>query len=168
MSRYGCYAFVLLVLFGFMSSSCLLQVLDPVAIPEDVLVQIFPEAERYINMEYEWGGDDFPKGVDCSGLVVNVYTTVLKGSGYDLLFNDTTARTMYDQYTLQIEAPLRGDLVFMGEGVVDHVAILDRIEDDKVYFIDSSSARGYVDKRWYPRGSSRILSFRRMLVRPRH
>lgn len=170
MKRYAYYLFLLLVLFAMMQISCSFQTVHPAidTIPLDLLEQIFPEAERYIGMEYEWGGDDFPKGVDCSGLIVNVYTMVLRGSDYVLLFNDTTARRMYENYTIETEDPLRGDLIFMGDSVVDHVAILDRIEDDKVYFIDSSSALGYVDKRLYLRGSSRILSFGRMMVKARH
>src|SRR4051794_27722679 len=41
---------------------------------------VVDEARRYLGLPYVWGGTDPRKGVDCSGLVQQVY----KSLGYDL------------------------------------------------------------------------------------
>ncbi|HRW25806.1 MAG TPA: NlpC/P60 family protein [Spirochaetia bacterium] len=132
----------------------------------------YAEAERYLGMEYEWGGQDFPRGIDCSGLVVNVYHTVTAGTEYSPPFDDATAAMLHELYSVDTDAPARGDLVFMGDGAVSHVAILDRVApdengDERAYFIDAYSAApggGRVMERSYLADSPIILSYGRLLV----
>lgn len=49
---------------------------------------IIAKAETYIGLPYVWGGTDLSKGVDCSGLVQQVYAK----------FGIKLPRTSYDQY----------------------------------------------------------------------
>ncbi len=128
----------------------------------------FAEAQRYLGMPYEWGGQEFPRGIDCSGLLVNVYFTVTIDTEFELLFDDATSSGMYSSFVESITVPSQGDLVFMGDGSVTHVAILDRIEDSIVFFIDAYSAAeggGQVVARSYPADSPKIISYGRMLLR---
>ena len=110
-------------------------------VPETLRAAAWEEAQRYLGMPYEWGGSDFPKGIDCSGLVINVYKKVLYGTGCRLPFPDATAFGMYQYYTIPVADPDKGDLIFMGdEGSTEitHVAIFEKIELGSVYFIDST------------------------------
>ncbi len=139
--------------------------------PRFVRERAFEEATRYIGMEYELGGQDFPKGIDCSGLVVNVYYTVTRGTDYRLLFTDAAVVHLYDQYTSRPGEPQKGDLVFMGESGIDevtHVGILDRIEYGTVYFIDSTYMEDPpvdgVSFRSYPEEEPKIKGYGRLLL----
>ena len=94
--------------------------------------ELIAEAENYTGIQYEWGGQSFwwedDPSVDCSGFVINVYKTVLERHGHQLLFDDTTAYELWDEYTLPVEEPLAGDLIFFtgtyDAGVpVSHVGI---------------------------------------------
>lgn len=88
---------------------------------------IITKAETYIGLPYVWGGTDLSKGVDCSGLVQQVYAK----------FGISLPRTSYGQYgatagggatwgvrtnVSQLEP---GDLVYFkhSDGTVHHVAI---------------------------------------------
>jgi len=141
---------------------------DSVPAPESIRESAFTEAQRYIGMAYEWGGQDFPRGIDCSGLLVNVYHTATVDTEYELMFDDATSFGMYASFVEVVTIPSRGDLVFMGDGTVTHVAILDRIDDGTVFFIDAYSAAeggGKVVARSYPVDSPKIISLGRMLLR---
>jgi hypothetical protein len=70
-------------------ASCTLFSPYIVEAPLFVRERAFDEATRYIGMEYELGRQDFPKGIDCSGLLVNVYYTATRGIDYRLRFTDT-------------------------------------------------------------------------------
>ena len=77
-------------------------------------------AQQFIGTQYVWGGNDLKKGVDCSGLVQQVY----KNFGIDL------PRTTYDQVNsgspVGINGLRAGDLVFFdtdGKGTPSHVGI---------------------------------------------
>ena len=103
-------------------------------------------------------------------MLVNVYHAATIDTEYDLLFDDATAFGMYSFFVESITFPSRGDLVFMGDATVTHVAILDRVEDGIVYFIDAYSAAdegGQVVARSYPVDSPKIISYGRMLLRRR-
>lgn len=136
--------------------------------PASIRESAYYEAQSYLGMPYEWGGQDFSRGIDCSGLLVNVYFTVTIDTEFELLFDDATSSGMYSSFVESITLPSRGDLVFMGDGTVTHVAILDRIEDGIVFFIDAYSAAeggGQVVARSYPVDSPKIISYGRMLLR---
>lgn len=140
--------------------------------PAEIRTAAYTEAERYIDMDYEYGGQDFPaKGIDCSGLIVNVYYTSVKGTEYRLLFTDSNVHDLFTKYTENILSPDHGDLVFMGEensNEITHVAILNKIENGTVYFIDSTYNEQYrlngVSYRSYSSGNSKIKSYGRMLL----
>ena len=133
--------------------------------PADIRLSVWEEAQLYLGMEYEWGGQDTPKGIDCSGLVVNCYAAAVDGTGYRLLFDDTTAKNLSEQYTTPMEAPETGDLVFMGEDdTVSHVAILEKTEEGMIWFIDASSVSGYVEYRSYETENPKILGYGRILI----
>ena len=139
--------------------------------PEEIREKAYSEAEKYIGMPYEWGGQDFPKGIDCSGLIVNVYYTATKGIKYSLPFQDATVKDLYNSYTRKIDSPQRGDLIFMGEDTssdITHVAIMEKIENGVIYFIDSTykpeAGLNGVTYRSYPVTDSKIKSYGRLIL----
>lgn len=145
---------------------------DPLIIeaPQEVRETAWQEAERYLGMDYEWGGQDFPRnllcrrGVDCSGLVVNCYLAAVEQTQYALLFDDATVAAMMESYTVEPERPEKGDLIFMGEGDVGHVALYEKTEAGQVWFIDAYSATGYVEYRSYKTDNPKIRWYGRMLL----
>jgi len=132
--------------------------------PTEVRIAAWQEDQRYIGMDYEWGGQDTPKGIDCSGLVVNCYAAAVSGIGYQLLFGDTTVSGLLEQYTVPVEVPEMGDLIFMGDGTINHVALYEMAENGKIWFVDAYSVSGYVEHRSYEADDSRFQGFGRLLV----
>lgn len=165
-------ALVLVLVF----SSCSWFVLpEPVPAPEEVRVDALAEALRYIGMEYEWGGDDvMPRGIDCSGLVINAYAYAASIHGYTLLFRDATSVDLHDSYTEPVAAPEPGDLIFMGSAdstAITHVAVFQGRAAGVLSFVDSTyiPEQGVdgVSERSYPEGDARFKSFGRLRIRPR-
>lgn len=116
---------------------------EPVPAPPEVRKAALAEATRYSGMSYEWGGDDFmPRGIDCSGLVVNAYLYAAGLRGYTLLFRDATAGDMMDHYAWSVDEPEPGDLVFMGPpggDSVTHVALFDSwFDGDTMWIVDAT------------------------------
>ena len=146
----------------------------PVPAPANVRSDALIEAIRYIGMEYEWGGQDImPRGIDCSGLVVNVYYLAAAINGYSLPFADATAAGLHDTYSTPLDSPEPGDLIFMGaaeESTVTHVAIYESTVDGQMTFIDSTyipeSGINGVSRRSYPNGDPRFKAFGRVLLTP--
>jgi hypothetical protein len=160
----------LILIFGILllAVSCR-HVKEEVIVPDPILNNVPAIAEKYLGMPYEWGGQSFwyeeDGTVDCSGLVVNVYKEACNGSGYRLLFEDSTSHDMHSKYTVEVSAPKAGDLIFMGEGgVVSHVAIFRRFVGDDVEFLDAYSVDGHVMIRTYGKGNLKIISYGRMLL----
>ena len=160
----------LLFFFALLLSSCT----HMVELPLSFRAELIAEAENYIGIPYEWGGQSFwwedDPSVDCSGFVINVYKTVLERHGRHLLFDDTTAYVLWDEYTLPVEDPLPGDLIFFTDGVSDevsHIAIFIREEAGVLFFIDASSLPDTmkVMERSYPADNAKIHSFARMLYK---
>ena len=113
--------------------------------PDEICTRVFKFAELYkeTGMPYELGGQSPVRsaGIDCSGLVVMCYKYAVVDTKYNLLFGDASANAIYMNYSTPTKSPRRGDLVFMGEAStasVTHIAIFDKIENEKVYFIDST------------------------------
>lgn len=153
--------FPILLLF----SSCVQR--EVVESPPHIRESAYEIAEKYIGMEYEWGGQDHwtTKGIDCSGLVVNVYKEAVESTPYDLQFFDAAVVNLYNQYSARIFQPEKGDLIFMGDDGISHVALFEKNENDTVYFIDAySSGDGEVMYRNYPADSDKIKSYGRLLV----
>lgn len=96
--------------------------------------RIVENAQDWLGVPYLWGGNT-KRGVDCSGLVKNVYDEV----GINL---PRTAQTQYD-YSEKIKDNQRrtGDLVFFSKGKkISHVGIY--IGDGEI--IHSASGKGVV------------------------
>lgn len=98
---------------------------------------VIAEAEKWVGTPYKYGGNSMDEGVDCSGLVVQVY---LNATGIKL------PRTSFEQadFCPEIEYSdiAAGDLVFFATGQdtqrVSHVGIM--IDGNR--FIHSSSRKG--------------------------
>lgn len=84
-------------------------------------IDIVNEAKKYLGLKYVWGGNSLQTGVDCSGLVQQVFK----------LFGINTTRTTYTQIgegsAVSFEGLRPGDLVFFdtnpSTGGPDHVGI---------------------------------------------
>ncbi len=102
---------------------------EKVPAPESVRLAALQYAQKYLKLdaEYEWGAQDpLPQrlAIDCSGLVVRCYQYACHDYGYMLLFDDMTAVGMQN-YSIKINTPQPGDLIFMGEeGIVSRIASL--------------------------------------------
>lgn len=137
--------------------------------PVEIRKKAYALAEFYIGMEYDWGGQTHwsEKGVDCSGLVVNCYEEAVAGTPYVLPYSDAAVVNFPESYTVSVDTPERGDLVFMGKDSITHIAIVDKIEGGQLYFIDaydgntSSFENGEVTYRSYDIGNDKIKSFGR-------
>ena len=114
-------------------------------------------------------GQDFPtpRGVDCSGLVVNVYYEAAGHFGYSLPFTDAAVINFYNQYTEPLDVPETGDVIFMGDDGITHIAIFEKNEAGQIWFIDAYSVSGGVEYRSYPEDSPKIKAFGRVLIRER-
>jgi hypothetical protein len=125
---------------------------------------------EYLGMTYQWGGQSFwwDEGgtVDCSGFVINVYKEACARYNKQLLFDDTTAVMLHDRYTVAINTPEIGDLIFMGEEnePISHVALFLRSDETSIFFIDAYSVDGVVEERNYEWSNPKIKGFGRMLI----
>ena len=130
------------------------------------------DAANYLGVDYVWGGWDWhgPRhvagvgGVDCSGLVINTYRYATSCLGFSLPFSDGTVAELHDKYTVAISRPEPGDLIFMGEGEITHLALFERIEKREVYFIDAFSTDGVVKERHYAEDNPKLIEYGRLLV----
>jgi hypothetical protein len=148
---------------------------EPVPAPLEVREAALAEAIRYAGMPYEWGGDDFmPRGIDCSGLVVNAYSYSAGLYGFSLLFIDAAAGDMMDHYCYAVDEPEPGDLVFMGTpggSAVEHVAIFDSfVDEETMWIVDSTRILALcidgVSRRLRAADDGWTMGYGRMAVRP--
>ncbi len=167
--------FKFLFLFSFypILFSCNLQNSSQIVeVSEYVREKAYSYAEKYIGMNYEWGGQDLlSRGIDCSGLVINCYAYALENTDYSLLFTDTTAKNLFEVYTFCIYNPKRGDLIFMGKensNEVSHVGLVNKVLENNVSFIDSTISENPpingVSQREYLLSNKKIKSFGRLWV----
>ncbi len=146
---------------------------EKILAPEEVRVAALKYAHKYeeLGAEYEWGAQDpLPQrlAVDCSGLVVRCYQYACRDYGYVLLFDDMTAAGMQN-YSIKIDTPEPGDLIFMGEeGIVSHIALFERREGNIIYFIDATEIPEQningVTERSYESTNPKFISFGRLLI----
>ncbi len=131
-------------------------------------------AQRYIEEKaaYAWGAQDpLPRTiyVDCSGLVVRCYAYAASDFGYRLPFDDMNTAGM-QAYCDQVEVPEEGDLCFMGDKMVEHVALFVRVEVAEIgntyHFIDATTITGCVSERSYPADSPKFIHFGRLRLIP--
>jgi hypothetical protein len=138
-----------------------------VAAPAGIRTAALSEADRYLDMEYELGGDDHwsLKGIDCSGLVVNAYAAATNDGEYWMPFDDATSTQMHGQFSEAVTVPEPGDLAFMGDVAVDHVAIVEKFDGSSFTVIEASSVSGVVSRARYSVSYSRLIEFGRLRIR---
>jgi len=165
----------LLLLLGPLTGCATSLFLPPKPAPAEVRQAALEEATRYIGMAYEWGGQELrPRGIDCSGLVVNAYAAAAASHGYALLFSDATASDMAERYVFPVAVPQPGDLVFMGEpggSEISHVAIYDSpAEGGRMWIVDSTQIPSLgidgVTRRLERTDDGWLRSYGRMALRP--
>lgn len=116
-------------------------------VPDEISERAYSFAELYeqSDTEYHLGGQDPVRAIqiDCSGLIIMCYKYALVDTKYQLLVSDMTANYMYTNASTHIDkADLKkGNLIFMGEAASDsvtHIALFDKLENGRIYFIDST------------------------------
>lgn len=134
--------------------------------PAEIKKEVYRYASMYNDVEtvYELGGQDAIRTalkMDCSGLVVMCYFYATENSNYKLMFDDARVIDLYNNFTILTETPEQGDLIFMGDDDISHIAIFEKIENGNVYFIDATLKENIngVSKRFYPLGSEKIKAF---------
>ena len=151
--------------------------------PDSISERAYSFAELYeqSDTEYHLGGQDPVRAIqiDCSGLIIMCYKYALVDTKYQLLLSDMSANYMYTNASTHIDkADLKkGNLIFMGEAgsnLVTHIALFDKIENGRIYFIDSTQKDTNGDGindidgvtyRDYPEDDSRFKAFGRMRVK---
>ena len=115
--------------------------------PDEISERAYSFAELYeqSDTEYHLGGQDPVRAIqiDCSGLIIMCYKYALVDTKYQLLVSDMTANYMYTNASTHIDkAELKkGNLIFIGEADSDsvtHIALFDKFENGRIYFIDST------------------------------
>jgi hypothetical protein len=122
--------------------------------------------------QYEYGGQDYLRAIkiDCSGLVVNCYMYAIVNTEYFLPFTDAAVIDFYKKWTVKTNIPRPGDLIFMGdnENMPTHISICVKINDNNIYFIDSTfkpeEGIDGVSERFYRKDDPRFLSFGVLLL----
>lgn len=120
-----------------------------VSATDEIREKAFFAAEYYAdaNIEYELGGTDTTyvptygsRGLDCSGLVNNVYNYAIQGTNYSLGYVDATADQIYKNYSETLNYPQKGDLMIWTDDSdhAFHIAIFEKIENGYYHFIESN------------------------------
>ena len=158
--------------------------------PDAISERAYSFAELYeqSDTEYHLGGQDPVRAIqiDCSGLIVMCYKYALVDTKYQLLVSDMTANYMYTNASTHIDkADLKkGNLIFMGptheddkdadENEISHIALFEKTENGRIYFIDSTKKDtdgdgindiDGVTYRDYSEDDSRFKAFGRMRVK---
>ena len=151
--------------------------------PAEIAEHAYRFAELYeqSDTEYHLGGQDPVRAIqiDCSGLIIMCYKYALVDTKYQLLVSDMTANYMYKNASTHIDKTdlKKGNLIFMGESdssKVTHIALFEKLENGRIYFIDSTQKDTNGDGindidgvtyRDYPENDSRFKAFGRMRVK---
>ena len=158
--------------------------------PDEIAERAYSFAELYeqSDTEYRWAGQDPLRAIqmDCSGLIIMCYKYALVDTKYQLLVSDMTANYMYTNASTHIkkEDLKKGNLLFMGptheddknanEDEISHIALFEKLENGKIYFIDSTykdtDGDGFYDingvtYRSYPENDKHFKAFGRMKVK---
>ena len=148
-----------------------------VCCPAEIANRAFSFAELYEAADtiYEWGGQDPVRsaiGIDCSGLVVMCYKYALVDTRYSLILPDMSSGYIYQNAAniVPVSGIRKGDLIFMGEKdslSVTHIALFDRMENGRIYFIDSTEKDDIngVTRRFYDADDARFKAFGQMKLK---
>ena len=159
-------------------------------VPDEISERAYSFAELYeqSDTEYHLGGQDPVRAIqiDCSGLIVMCYKYALVDTKYQLLVSDMSANYMYTNASTHIDKVdlKKGNLIFMGptheddkdadENEISHIALFEKTENGRIYFIDSTKKDtdgdgindiDGVSYRDYPEDASRFKAFGRMRVK---
>lgn len=100
--------------------------------------RIIESARTYMGVPYKSGGNDF-KGIDCSGLIFNVF----KENGIILPRISWQQSEVFP--AIRIEDARKGDLVFFVTGgkFISHAGIITEVRSkEEIMFIHASSSKG--------------------------
>jgi cell wall-associated NlpC family hydrolase len=131
--------------------------------PEEVRISATEAAMTYIGTPYVWGGQS-RDGIDCSGLIVEAYREALAQTFFELPYSDAAVVHFLNHYTIPVDDPEVGDILFMGDGSITHAAIFLKTADSRVVFIDAFETSGEVQVRSYPIGHYKFISSGRALI----
>ncbi|MCK4540926.1 MAG: C40 family peptidase [Spirochaetales bacterium] len=132
--------------------------------PLDLRIEAVRRAWKLIGTEYLFGGPD-TNGFDCSGLIIEAYSSAVEGSAYSLPFSDVSVQVLKMDFSVPLEKASIGDLLFIGEKEITHVGLIDRIEEDQIYFIDAYQTSGFIELRTYATDNPCIQGIGRLLLR---
>lgn len=110
-------------------------------------------ALQFVGNPYVYGGNSLTNGTDCSGFVKLIYQEF----GYSIE-RRASYQYMYNGIKISVDQLLPGDLVFYGNGEVDHVGMY--IGDGRIVHA-SNSRTGIITSNLYyrtPYGAVRILN----------
>ena len=172
---------LIVFLLGILLSSCVTKPAgyqySVIEAPDYVRERAVFYAMEYVNRgtSFELGGRSLLEQqgnleLDCSGLIVRVFQYAIRNTKYRLLFNDTNVSSLFSYFSIPVEEPTAGDFIFMGFGGTypSHISIFVRMENDNIYFIDSTllPTQGIdgVSLRYYKKHDFRFLSFGRLLL----
>ena len=164
--RSVCMSSIVCVLCIWLVGSCTFPYeMDITPVSTDVLEQVSVISTQYIGTPYIWGGQSLQNGVDCSGFVIEVYKLALQYTGASLLFQDASVQDILECYSITIDRSevASGDIIFMGDDTVSHIAIYLYTANDSMYFVDAFSVSQCVSVRAYPLLSPKFKGFGRML-----
>lgn len=138
--------------------------------PAEIAARAFRFSELYKDSDtvYELGGQSPVRSaiaIDCSGLVVMCYKYAIVDTKYSLLASDLAVIDFYKKSSsiVPLEKMRRGDLIFMGSEAdpldISHIALFDCIENDNIYFIDSTNLTNTVSRRCYSKDNPKFKAF---------
>lgn len=151
--------------------------------PAEISERAYYFAELYepSDTEYHLGGQDPVRAIqiDCFGLIILCYKYALVDTKYQLLLPDMAANYMFKNASTHInKADLKkGNLIFMGDAgssEVTHIALFEKFENGRIYFIDNTqkdiNGDGINDidgvtYRDYPENDARFKAFGRMRLK---
>jgi len=173
---------ILILVAGLLTCSCATNNLgvlySVVECPKNIRERVVSFAQEYVQRDtlFELGGRDFLEKegaieLDCSGLIVMSYQYAVKNTKYSLLFEDTNVSSLYTYFTIPIDTPTPGDLIFMSDNTIfpTHMSIFVYTDNENIYFIDStykeSDGIDGVTLRCYAKDDPKFLSFARLLIK---
>lgn len=105
---------------------------------DDKNIPLYVQCASWIGTKYRYGGNT-KKGIDCSGMVKNIYSTV-----YNMTISRSTKTQFSESKKISKNKAVPGDLIFFStnkkKNSPTHVGIY--LKDDK--FIHASSSKGVI------------------------
>jgi hypothetical protein len=172
-------SFLVIIIISACSNSFSPDTVNKIECPKDIGEKVVEYAKMYVerDTEYEWGGQDFLEKngtikIDCSGLIVNCFKYSVAGTRYSLFFDDAAVIDFYNMWTINVNDPRAGDLIFMGEvGNIppSHMSIFVRMDNENIYFIDTTlkdeEGINGVNERYYIKNDPKFISFARLIMK---